>query len=104
LGRLLREPSANVRGRPERCATVVTHFATHPARRLVTSEVPLPGRSPGNLRGMAPEQPAADAVTEEERARVRAEVREKLADAAARHTPEYWVRLREQLGLPPKAA
>jgi hypothetical protein len=44
------------------------------------------------------------AVSDEERARVRAEVREKLSVAAARHTPEYWVRLREQVGLPPKAA
>jgi hypothetical protein len=58
----------------------------------------------GNLRVMAGEQPATGAVTDEERARVRSEVREKLAAAAARHTPEYWVRLREQLGLPPKAA
>jgi hypothetical protein len=53
---------------------------------------------------MAAEKPTTGAVTDEERARVRAEVREKLAAAAARHPPEYWVRLREQLGLPPKAA
>jgi hypothetical protein len=54
--------------------------------------------------GMATEQPARDIVAEDERVRVRAEVREKLATAAARHTPEYWARLRARLGLPPKAA
>jgi hypothetical protein len=51
---------------------------------------------------MAAEKPAPGAVTDEERARVRAEIRVKLDAAAARHTPEYWARLREQLGLPPK--
>jgi hypothetical protein len=61
------------------------------------------GTISSTLVGMA-DQPAPGAVTDEERARVRAEVREKLAAAAARHTPEYWARLREQLGLPPKAA
>jgi hypothetical protein len=53
---------------------------------------------------MAADKLAPGTVTDEERARVRTEVREKLATAAARHTPEYWARLREQLGLPPKAA
>jgi hypothetical protein len=53
---------------------------------------------------MAGEQPTVGAVTDEERARVRSGVREKLAAAAARHTPEYWVELRERLGLPRKAA
>lgn len=53
---------------------------------------------------MTADKPTPGAVTDEERARVRAEVREKLASAAARHTPEYWARLRAHLGLPPKAA
>lgn len=58
----------------------------------------------GTLGGMAAERPVTGAVSDEERARVRAEVREKLAAARARHTPEYWARLRAQLGLPPKTA
>jgi crotonobetainyl-CoA:carnitine CoA-transferase CaiB-like acyl-CoA transferase len=43
-------------------------------------------------------------ATPDQVAQVRDEVRRKLAEADARHTPEYWARLREQLGLPPKAA
>jgi hypothetical protein len=54
---------------------------------------------------MAAEQPTSPGtVSDEERARVREEMRAKLAAAAERHTPEYWARLRERLGFPPKAA
>jgi hypothetical protein len=39
-------------------------------------------------------------VTEEAKARARA----KLAEAAARWTPDRWAALREQLGLPTRAS
>jgi hypothetical protein len=39
-------------------------------------------------------------VTEEGKARAR----RRLAEARARWTPERWARLREQIGLPPRAA
>jgi hypothetical protein len=57
-----------------------------------------------SLVTMAAERPGSGGVTEEERARVRAEIREKLDAAAGGHTPEYWARLRDRLRLPPKAA
>jgi hypothetical protein len=47
-----------------------------------------------------PAEPLAyEPATDEERARVRAEVRQKLADARERHTPEYYAQLRARFGV-----
>ena len=45
-----------------------------------------------------------DNATPEEIAEAREAFRRKRAEARERHTPEYWARLRAQLGLPARTA
>jgi hypothetical protein len=50
------------------------------------------------------DQPVVATATPEQVAQARAGVRRKLAEAATRHTPEYWAALRARLGLPARTA
>jgi len=45
-------------------------------------------------------RPTDDEATPEERAAVRERFRQKLAEAQARRTPEYFAELRARLGFP----
>jgi hypothetical protein len=45
-----------------------------------------------------------DNATPEQIAEARESFRRKRAEARARHTPEYWARLRARLGLPARTA
>jgi len=50
-----------------------------------------------------PELLTYDTATAEQVAHARSEARRKLAEARARHTPEYWAELRERLNLPARS-